>query len=451
MFSDEHTILIVDDDEESLKAIKRALQKDYRVITSDKGKEAIKLFKKEVVDITITDLKMPDMDGMDVLEKAKEIDPEISVIMLTAYGTIENAVDAMKSGAVDYLLKPVDIFELRTRVKKAIQNKTLHREIEYLRAQVNKKYGFHSIVGNSQAMKEIYSQIVQIAPAKTNVLVLGESGTGKELVAKSIHHNSPRANKPFIPLNCSALPENLLESELFGFEKGSFTGATEKRLGKFEIAQGGTIFLDEVGEMTNAIQIKLLRVLDQKEIMRVGGSSTIKVDTRLITATNTDLEKAVEAKRFREDLYYRLKVVTINLPPLRERKEDIPLLVDTFLRQFNEENNKNIKGFKKEVIDLFIDYHWPGNVRELKNIVENMVVMSNKTILSLNDVPSSISKLKSKEKNVYLKIGSPLMEMEKELIRETLKEVNGNRTKTAKILKIGLRTLQRKIKSYNLD
>jgi DNA-binding NtrC family response regulator len=451
MLPDKQTILIVDDNEESLKAIKRALQKDYRVIISDKGSKAIELLKKEAIDITITDLKMPGVDGMDLLEKTKEIDPEISVIMLTGYGTIENAVDAMKAGAVDYLLKPVDVFELRTRVKKIIQNKTLHQEINYLRAQVNKKYGFHNIIGNSEAMKNIYVQIEQIAPTKTNVLILGESGTGKELVARSIHHNSGRANKPFIPLNCSALPETLLESELFGYEKGTFTGATERRLGKFELSQGGTIFLDEIGEMAKSIQVKLLRVLDQKEIMRVGGAEIIKIDTRLITATNTNLEKALEEKKLREDLYYRLKVVTINLPPLRERKEDIPLLLDSFLKQFSEENNKNIKGLKKEVIDLFMDYHWPGNVRELKNVVENMVVMSNRSILSLKDIPPSIGKTKNKDKSVYLKIGSPLEEMEKEMIRETLKEFNGNRTKTAKTLSIGLRTLQRKIKSYNLN
>ncbi len=452
-------ILVIDDEIETLKAIKKALNRDgYSVIAVDNGKEGIEILEREDIDLVITDLKLPDVDGMEILKRGLRINPDIAVIMITAYGTIENAVDAMKMGAVDYVLKPIDIYDLRLRVDKAISAKNMRKEIVYLKSEVSKKYGFQNIIGNSKAMREVYEKVMQIAPTKSNVLILGESGTGKELIAKAIHYNSPRKDKPFIALNCAAIAESLFESELFGHEKGAFTGAVEKRVGKFEMAHMGTLFLDEVGEIPLPIQVKLLRVLEEKEFMRVGGTRLIKVDVRLISATNADLEKAVKENKFREDLYYRLKVVTIELPPLRERKEDIPLLVSHFVEEFCRENNKRIDSIDKEVMEFFMEYDWPGNVRELRNTIENMVVMAKKNRLTLEDVPiynkKREDKREEKDREVFKIDFTPemsLKDIEREVIRKALLKVNGNKTKAAKMLKIGLRTLQRKVKSLNLD
>jgi DNA-binding NtrC family response regulator len=446
-------ILVIDDEEETLKVIKKALSKSgYNVMTVNNGRDGLNILEKEDIEIVITDLKLPDIDGMEILNKTLKINPDIAVIMITAYGTIENAVNAMKIGAVDYILKPIDIYDLRLRVDKAISNKNMQKEIIYLRKEVGKKYGFKNIIGESKSMKEIYEKVMQIAPTKSNVLITGESGTGKELIAKAIHYNSPRKDKPFIPLNCAAISEGVLESELFGHEKGAFTGAIEKRLGKFELAHMGTIFLDEIGDIPLSIQVKLLRVLEEREFMRVGGTKTIRVDVRLIAATNSDLEKAVREKRFREDLYYRLKVVTIELPPLRERKEDIPLLVNHFINEFSRENNRRIDSIDKDVMEFFMSYDWPGNVRELKNTIENMVVMAKKNRLTLGDIPIYSKKDFNKDNyKIDFTPGMSLKDIEREAIRKTLINVNGNKTKAAKLLKIGLRTLQRKAKSLNLD
>ncbi len=446
---EERKIIVVDDDPSSLSAISRALS-NYHILKCKNGKEALETLANGEADLLITDLKLPDIDGLELIKRAKDLDEDMKVIMITGYGTVESAVSAMKLGADDYILKPVDLFELRKRVEKLINEKTLKRELSFLREEVAKKYDFEGIVGKSKKMQEIYEKILKIAPTNSNVLIVGESGTGKELVARAIHAKSKRADKPFIPINCAAIPEGTLESELFGHEKGAFTGAYGRQIGKFELANGGTLFLDEIAEIPTSIQAKLLRAIEQKEIMRVGGEKIIKVDVRLIFATNRNLEKELEEKRIREDFYYRIKGLVLEIPPLRERKEDIPILFELFLERFKKETGRDIRDFDKSIIDIFTHYNWPGNVRELKNVVENMVVMAKGDKLSEEDVPSYIKErlkiFSEKEPTFKLKVGMSMDEIEKEVIKKTLDFVGGNRTKAAKILKIGLRTLHRKIK-----
>ncbi len=443
-------ILIVDDDRIALNVMKQALEKEnFEVICFDNGKDAIEELTKGDVDVLITDIRMPDLTGMDLLQKALEHNPELPVIMITGYGSIEGAVEAMKAGAFDYMTKPVDLEGLRIRIERALDHVKMKREIRVLRGELAHRYSFENIIGKSRSMQEIFKTIIEIAPSRANVMIVGESGTGKELVARAIHFNSPRRNNNFVPINCAAIPEGLLESELFGHEKGAFTGAYERRIGKFEIANGGTIFLDEVGDIPLSLQVKLLRVLEQREFMRVGGSKSINVDVRVISATNRPLEQMVADGKFREDLYYRLKVITIEIPPLRNRKEDIPLLVDHFVKEFSAENQKDIKGIEKDVLEVFMDYHWPGNVRELRNTIETMVVLARKKYLTVDDIPNYIKGKLTKRKTIEIEIGMPLSGVEKELILKTLDYVNGNRKEAARLLKIGLRTLQRKIKIYS--
>ncbi len=449
--SDE-TVLIVDDDAASLRSMEKTLTKTgLNVITADSGEKALEILKKEFIDLVLTDIKMHRVSGMDVLHFARSLDPPVPVMLLTGFGSIENAVDAIKTGAEDYMTKPADIFELRRRVEKILNEKRLQNEVLSLKRELNKKYGFSNLIGNSEEMEQVYDKIVQLASARSTVLIQGESGTGKELIARAIHYNSPRKANPFIPLNCSALSEGVIESELFGHEKGAFTGADRRTIGKFEQAHKGTLFLDEVGEIALNTQIKLLRFLEERELTRIGGAEVIKVDVRLIAATNADLEELVQKKRFREDLYYRLKVVTVNVPPLRRRTDDVPLLTDFFLEKFNRENNKNIKGFTSEAMDALLHYKWPGNVRELKNLIESLVVISRKNTIEFEDLPSFIKDYVCEKPDAEsLDSAETMEEAERLMIERALKKTRGNRTKAAEMLGIGIRTLQRKLKKYNL-
>ncbi|KPJ61887.1 MAG: chemotaxis protein CheY [Planctomycetes bacterium DG_23] len=447
-------ILIVDDEEEHARATAEVLERvGYNCQIATSGEAALDLMQKEAVDIIITDLVMEGADGMEILEAAKEKLAEVEVIVLTGYGTVESAVQAMQKGAATYLRKPVNMEELRAVVAKAAQRLEMARGLTELRRRLNERYGFEQIIGNSPRMRAIFDILRQISPTTATVLIYGQTGTGKELVAQSIHNNSPRKNKPFVALNCSALTESILESELFGHVKGAFTGAVADRRGRFEYADGGTIFLDDVADMPISTQVKLLRVLEEQEITRVGSNEPIKVNVRLIAATNRDLEKEVDAGRFRKDLYFRLKVVTLTLPPLKERKEDIPLLIDSFLREYSRKHTKEIKGIEPEAVKIFCDYRWPGNVRELKNALETMVVLASNDMLKAEDIPANIlsSVRTAPQPQPVISAGMTLEEAEKELIKNTLALVNGNRKEAAKRLGIGERTLYRKIERYELS
>ncbi|MBU0700659.1 sigma-54 dependent transcriptional regulator [bacterium] len=445
-------ILIVDDEPISLKAISIALTKDsnYQVMKASDGKTALRLIEEEQIDLVLTDMKLPDIDGMTILKNARHKNPDTSVIVMTGYGTVESAVLAMKDGAENYLTKPINIKELRLLIKNAFTKQQLAVENKELRTQLNIRYGFQNIIGHSQIMQQIYKIILQVAPVNCNVLICGESGTGKELIAKALHYNSQRKNKMFLPINCTALPESLIESELFGYEKGAFTGAISRQSGKFEAADGGTLFLDEIGDMPLAAQARLLRVLEQKEFLRVGGVSSVKVDVRVIAATNKDLLYEVQKGTFREDLYWRLKVVIIQLPLLRERREDIPLLIDAFIHEFNQTNQRNVVGISQKALNVLMSHDYPGNIRELKNLIESMSILSQNEILDLDDLPALFQKPSEKKEGIVITVGTSMKEAEKEIIIQTLKKVNDNRKMAASILDIGLRTLHRKIHEYRL-
>ncbi|MEW5766996.1 MAG: sigma-54 dependent transcriptional regulator [bacterium] len=447
----EHTILIVDDDLPSLKAMKNALSSEgHRILEARNGKEAFEQIKDETIHLLLTDLRMPEIGGMKLIEIAKKRNPDIAVVVITGFGSIESAVEAMKRGVDDYLTKPINTTELRILANKVLKEQDLKIENQELRQQLVSRYGFPEIIGHSSKMREVTDLVSRIAPTSATVLITGESGTGKELIARSIHQNSPRRDKTFLALNCSALSNTLIESELFGYERGAFTGAQEMRKGKFEICDGGTLFLDEIGEVDTSTQVKLLRVLEEKEFMRVGGTRMIKVDVRLITATNRDLEKAVSEGSFRRDLYYRLKVVEIKTPPLRERTEDIPLLVDAFIKEFNKKNDKKMQGITPEALNILVRLDYPGNVRELKNLIESAAILSRGEKIGPLDLPISTNQqIQGDSENFNIRTGMSMEEIEQEVIRQTLDRVGGNRTKTAALLKIGLRTLQRKIKNCN--
>ncbi len=372
------TILVVDDEPNIRRVLEAVLAKDgHNVITAENGRKGLDIISKDnSIDVVITDLIMPDINGVELLAAAKEINPDMSVLMITAHGTIKSAVDAMKLGAFDYITKPFDLDEIKLVVKKALEHKDLFDENRELRTQLKRNYKFDNIIGSSPAMQEVFETIERVKDTKATVLIRGESGTGKEAVAKALHYNSIRADKPFVAVACVALSEQLLQSELFGHEKGSFTGAVGQKKGRFEMANHGTLFLDEIGDIPPTIQMMLLRVLQEREFERVGGTETIRVDIRLVTATNQALEKLVEEGKFREDLFYRLQVVTINMPPLRERKEDIPALVDHFISMYAQENNKSITHASPEALELMTQYNWPGNVRELENAIERAIVLA---------------------------------------------------------------------------
>ncbi|MGE4618779.1 MAG: sigma-54 dependent transcriptional regulator [Planctomycetota bacterium] len=444
-------ILVVDDQAPHAELLAEALVsvgQDCIVATS--ADEAKDLLRQQSVDIVITDLVLGDRDGLDLIREAQSIDPFIAVIVVTGHGTVETAVEAMQLGAVDYLRKPVDLTGLRIRVERALEGAALRRRADELERTIDDRFGFEGIIGSSHAMHAIVQKLKQVAPTDASILVLGESGTGKELIAKAIHANSRRKGNVFVPLNCAALGEGVLESELFGHERGAFTGASSLRKGRFEHADEGTLFLDEVGDIPASVQVKLLRVLEEGEVVRMGSNDPVPTNVRLICATHRDLRKRIEEEKFREDLFYRINVVTIEIPPLRERTADIPLLVNHFLEEYSRVHDKSVEGISREVLRVLTAYSWPGNVRELKNAIENMVVTSQEKVLDVDDLPGHIRPQRPLDPSRGLPMGTTIQEMEKELIQATLEYVEGNRRKAAESLGIGERTLYRKIGEYDL-
>ena len=447
-------VLVVDDDEPHAEAVAESLERvGYECVVATSGREGLRLIEEQTFDIIITDLIMEGVGGLEILAKARRELPDAEVVILTGHGTIKTAVTAMQAGATTYLTKPLDIGELRTRVDKASQSQRVARSNIELQRQLNERFGFEGVIGNSQAMHTIVARLRQIAPTSASVLITGESGTGKELVAKAIHNNSPRRSKPFVTLNCAALSDNILESELFGHVKGAFTGADRERKGWFEHANGGTLFLDEVGDIPLGTQVKLLRALENGEIVRVGTNEPIKVNVRLISATNRDLSDAIARGDFRQDLYHRLKVVSIKMPPLRERREDIDLLIDHFLKEFTTSHDKKISSITAAARRALRQYNWPGNVRELKNVIESMVVTDYDGVLDVDDLTEDLQAIST---NVPAErsggadhlVGKSIEDIERHYIMQTLKVTNGNREEAARTLGIGERTLYRKLKEY---
>lgn len=450
-------VLIVDDELGTRESLKMILKKDYEVFLAKDAEEAFIKIKEHNPDVVLLDILLPDLDGLKVLERIKQSDPEIVVIMITATKTIKTAVEAMKLGAHDYITKPFDLDELRLIVSRSMSAKALKEENKRLWEEIDKSYSFGNIIGKSKGMREIYKMIRQIANSKSTVLIMGESGTGKELISRAIHYNSNRKNFPFITINCAAIPETLIESELFGHEKGAFTDAIRTKKGLFEEADGGTLFLDEIGELSLTTQAKILRFLEEKEFNRVGGSKMIKVDVRLITATNKDLSQLIKKGGFREDLYYRINVVPIILPPLRERREDIPLLVDHFIKKFNVENNKNVKGVQPEALELMMNYEWPGNVRELENLMERVIALTSNEYIQPKELPFSlvnVSKTNGLKESIlsgqipFLKAEE---EFEREVILDALKRSNNVQSHAAAILGISRRILKYKMDKLGIS
>jgi DNA-binding NtrC family response regulator len=423
---------------------------DYDAVEAEDGQQAWDLINKSPVDLVITDLRMPKMSGMDLLKRIYSTYPTIPVIVLTGHGTIEEAVDAMQNGAVDFLTKPVNLEHLSVLIKKTLSNKDLadkNKELKQELETLKLRSGFTKIIGKSQKVLKLLDTIQRVATSRASVLITGESGVGKELVAQTIVNYSDRRDKPYVKVHCAALNANLLESELFGHVKGAFTGAVADKKGRFEMADGGTIFLDEIGEIDANTQIKLLRVLQEHEFEKVGGEKTIKTDVRVIAATNRNLEEEIKAGRFREDLYYRLNVVRLEVPPLRERKEDIYLLITEFLNQVNQENGKHVEGFSNEARNKIVNYDWPGNIRELRNCVESAVVMCRGNVVEASDLPLNVQNA-SKDSSVEIPLGSSMEEAEKAVILATLAYCKGNRTQAAEVLGIGRKTLFRKLQDY---
>ena len=442
-------ILVVDDEPLMREFVQEVLTRTGHAVTVvSGGREAVQAHAKQSFDLVVTDLKMTPMDGLEVLRHCKRENPDAHVIVMTAYGTIESAVSALKEGADDYLLKPFSPDELELAVGRALDRGKLALENRYLRAQANQPYDFEAMIGASPRMREIYTHIQRVADSRATVMIRGESGTGKELVARALHYTSGRREKPFIKVNCAALSAGLLESELFGHEKGSFTGAHERKIGRFELADTGTLLLDEISEIGMDLQPKLLRALQEREIERVGGSGPITVDVRIVATSNRNLEQAVATHEFREDLFFRLNVIPIQLPPLRERKEDIPPLMDHFLKRFNQENARNVQGFSDESRSMFTDYPWPGNVRELQNTIERAVVLATNPVLEPNDFSFDWMTRSNHAHDVGVNVGTTVGEMEKALILKTLETCRDNRTQAAKLLGISVRTLRNKLKEY---
>jgi DNA-binding NtrC family response regulator len=445
-------ILIVDDEKNTREGLKWALEeKNFEIGVASDGREAIDLLAAQNYDLVITDLKMPGMHGIDLLDYITRHYSQTLVVILTGHATVENAVAAMKKGAYDYIEKPVNPEELNVLVDRALEHKNLREENEELRRTLQKNFGMDQIIGQSEPMRQVFQKIIQVAPTKATVLVQGESGTGKELIASAIHYNSPRKNNPFVKLNCGALTPTLLESELFGHERGAFTDAHRQKIGRFELADKGTLLLDEISETTLEFQVRLLRVLQEQEFERVGGTQTICVDVRVITATNKNLRECVEKGAFREDLFYRLNVIQINVPPLRERAEDIPLLVDAFLKEFCRENNKPLLKIPPQTITLLQRFPWPGNVRQLRNVLEGMVVMATTDELLPANLPEEVRQTADRDSAIRIRSGASLAEAEKQIIESTLVATGGNKAQTARILGLGRKTLYRKIEDYGIE
>lgn len=450
----DYSILIIDDEDAQRSILKGYLEKKgCKIFSASSGTEGIKAVQNNLIDIVLSDFKMPDKTGLEVLEEVKKINPEISFVILTAYGTIEDAVKAMRLGAFDYISKPVDLDELDLMIERIIEHKNLKSEIQILKNQLKEKFKIDSFISHSAKMEEVLSVAARAADSKATILITGESGTGKEVLAKSIHYVSPRKEKPFVAVNIPALPETLLESELFGHEKGAFTGADKAKKGRFELADGGTIFLDEIGDIPINLQVKLLRVLQEHQIERVGSTENIDIDVRIIAATHQNLEEKIKDGSFREDLYYRLNIVSLHIPPLRERKEDMLPLIEYFTEKYSKENNRDKLILSKEVVDSLIKYNFPGNVRELENIIERAVVLCRSEAITLNDLPNVVKGFKAEKEIPQIEVGSlieQVEELEKKLIFDALSSANGNQSQAGRILGLTERNLRYKMQKYGI-
>ena len=444
-------ILIVDDEKNTREGLVRALRGEYAVAEADNGLQALEWLDTHAADVVLSDLRMPGMDGLALLSRLLAREPRPVLILLTAYGSIETAVEAMKRGAYDFLSKPVNLDRLDLLLKRALAERRLDAENRRLKEQLDSKFGFENIIGASAPMQEVFDTIRQAAPSRATVLIQGESGTGKELVARALHQCSPRAQGPFVPVHCAALAPTLLESELFGHEKGAFTGALAERKGRFELAHGGSLLLDEIGDIPPAIQIKLLRVLQEREFERVGGTRTIKVDVRVIAATNKDLQALVQQGRFREDLYYRLHVFPIWVPPLRKRKADIVLLADHFLQKYAKENGKDVRRLSSAVIDMLMIYHWPGNVRELENCIERAVLVAEGSVIHPYHLPPTLQTAEASGTVGDVSLADAVAAYEKSLIQDALKTARGNASRAAKLLHSTERIISYKIRKLGIE
>ena len=442
-------ILIVDDDSYVREATEAILSaRNYEVETAPEAKTALQKLDESEYDLLLSDIRMPGMNGLELLEAARAKVADIHIIMMTAFGTVEDAVDAMKKGAYDYIQKGTDPSEIEIVVDRALQFQETERENRRLRSELQDRYSFGNMIGKAHNMEQVFDLIETVADSRATVLVTGESGTGKELVARALHYNSGRSSGPFIRINCAALPKDLMESELFGHEKGAFTGAIKQTRGRFEMADGGTLLLDEISEIDPSLQAKLLRVLQEREFERIGSAQTIKVDVRIVATTNRDLQSEVEEGNFREDLYYRLNVIEMALPSLRERKEDIPALVSSFIDRFNHENGKSVEGVRDDTLDLLSQYNWPGNVRELENYIERAVVVARGPVLEPGDFPAKLTNSPVGLQDQGLQVGMTVHEIERQLIMKTLEACRGNRTEAATMLGISTRTLRNKLHEY---
>lgn len=443
-------ILIIDDEKNIREGLGAALEMDgYTVFLAADGKQGLEILERGDIDLVITDLKMPEVSGEEILAKVTGETPGIPLIVLTGHGTIDSAVDAMRKGAYDFLTKPVNLDRLSLLVKRALERREISLQNSVYRKEIEGKTTFENMIGKSHEIQKVFDLVKKVAPSKASVLITGESGVGKEMIANALHNLSPRKDKPFIKVHCAALSDSLLESELFGHEKGAFTGAIAMKRGRFELAHEGTIFLDEIGEISQNVQVKLLRVIQERKFERVGGEETLDVDVRIIAATNRNLEEEIKKGNFREDLYYRLNVVNINVPPLRERKDDIPIMVNNFIRKFSKENNKNITTVDTKAKNALYSYDWPGNIRELRNCIEGAVVIAEGSTLRLEDLPPAVRK-SQENSSISIPAGTDMDTAEKIIIRETLLFCHGNKSKTAQVLGIGRKTLHRKLMEMNL-
>jgi len=446
------TILIVEDEAKMRRLLELNLGEDgFTTLSAGDAETGLKLLREENVDLVVTDLKLPGMGGLEFLQAVKQVNSSLPVIVMTAYGSVETAVEAMKSGASDYVLKPFSLAEMRLVVRKELDVEKLRRENRSLREALGQRYSHPNVVAQSAKMQEVLATVERIAPTNATVLLGGESGVGKDLVARAIHEKSRRASEPFVKINSTAIPENLIESELFGYEKGAFTGAVTSKPGKFELANHGTLFLDEIGDVPAATQVKLLRVLQEREFERLGGTRTIKIDVRLIAATNRDLRAALEEGTFREDLYYRLNVVPIDIAPLRERKEDLPELVNLFIKRFSAESGKAVTGIASDAMQILMGYHWPGNVRELQNVIERACALSKGSTLEVSDI--RLDTLRPKEAGLgdnFLPPGMTLEQWEDEMIREALRRANGNKSQAARLLGLSRNALRYRLSKIGI-
>jgi len=449
--AEQFRILVVDDEATQRELVCGYLKKQgFEVFVAPSAERALELFRQEPVELILTDQRMPNLSGLDLLKAAQALNPETSVIVMTAYGNIESAVAAMQAGAADYLAKPLHLEELRQKIQRIRERCRLVEENRELREELKERHRIEGVIGESGQMLEVVSLVGRVAPSEATILIRGESGTGKELIAKAIHYASPRAARPLVRVNCAALPENLLESELFGHEKGAFTGAVAARKGRFELAEGGTLFLDEIGDLPLHLQAKLLRVLQEREFERVGSSQTIKVNVRLLSATHRDLEALMRSGQFREDLYYRLNVVTILLPPLRERRQDLPALMEHFLKHFAAKNGKTIRGFSQAARQALLRYDYPGNVRELENLIERAVVLTRDDVVGRGDLPLTLEESEERTEQ-ETQLTAAVEGLERRMIKDALARADGIQTRAAEFLGITERALRYKLKKYGLS